>query len=148
MRLNGNTYRRVRRGGNLVKRNIGTNLPLATFRIQPVRTKRNRPSTCHSDRNEMEWRNLPKRQALPYAGYYCNLRRFLHSADAAVGMTYRRVLPFIHTGYICYVHGTAHSPFPTVSLKGPLFQPEYSKNQRRSPHSPDSQIAEAQLFEI
>ena len=42
---------------------------------------------CHPDRNAMEWRDLPKQQAFPYAGNFCNLGRFLHSADAAVGMT-------------------------------------------------------------
>ena len=36
----------------------------------------------------MEWRDLLKLQALSYASYYCNLSGFLHSADAAVGMTY------------------------------------------------------------
>ena len=115
----------------------------ATFRIQPVRSKRNHPSTCHSDRNEMEWRILPKWQALPYAGYYCNLRRFLHSADAAVGMTYRRVLPFIHTGYIRNVPGTAHRPFPTVSPKGGFFQPKgvvFVTLRGSAPHSESKSI--------
>ena len=37
---------------------------------------------------QAEWRNLLKLQALPYAGYLCYLGRFLHSADATVGMTY------------------------------------------------------------
>ena len=36
----------------------------------------------------MEWRDLPKQQILPYVGYFCNLGGFLHSACAAVGMTY------------------------------------------------------------
>ena len=35
----------------------------------------------------MKWRDLPKQQILPYVGYFCNLGGFLHSADAAVGMT-------------------------------------------------------------
>ena len=61
--------------------------------------------TRHPDRNEMERRDLPKLQTLPYVGNSCNLSRFLHSADAAVGMTNQRVLPFIHTGYICNVAG-------------------------------------------
>ena len=52
------------------------------------RLKCDHPSTCHPDRNEMEWRDLLKLQALPYAGYFCCLGRFLHSADATVGMTY------------------------------------------------------------
>ena len=30
----------------------------------------------------MEWRDLPKQQVLPYAGNFCNLGRFLHSACA------------------------------------------------------------------
>ena len=38
-----------------------------------------------SERSES--RNPPKQQVLPYVGYFCNLSRFLHSADAAVGMT-------------------------------------------------------------
>ena len=74
---------------------------------------------------------------------------FLHSADAAVGMTNLRggfvslhrlslqrfperhigrslrfrwwVVPFNRTGSICNAHGTAHRPFPTVSLKGITF---------------------------
>ena len=103
----------------------------------PVRTKRNHPPTCHPDRSETERRDLPKLQALPHAGYICNLGRFLHSADATVGMTYRRlvsyfhtgcvryaacgdessplhcVVPFIRTGYNRDAAGTAHRPFPT-----------------------------------
>ena len=50
--------------------------------------ERYHPPTCHPDRNEMEWRDLLKLQVFPYAGYYCNLSGFLHSADATVGMTY------------------------------------------------------------
>ena len=69
------------RGGILAARHVAT--------ITCV-VERNHPPTCHPDRNEMEWRDLPKLQALPYAGYYCNLSGFLHSADAAVGMTYQR----------------------------------------------------------
>ena len=44
-----------------------------TSRIQPVRTKRNHHSICHSDRNEMEWRNLPKLQVLSCGGSYSNV---------------------------------------------------------------------------
>ena len=47
----------------------------------------------------MEWRDLPKLQALPYAGCYCNLSGFLHSADATVGMTYRGVVSFCPHGF-------------------------------------------------
>ena len=36
---------------------------------------------------QSESRNPPKQQVLPYVGYFCNLSGFLHSADAAVGMT-------------------------------------------------------------
>ena len=49
--------------------------------------ERYHPPTCHPDRNEMEWRDLPKWQVFPYAGCFRYLGRFLHSADAAVGMT-------------------------------------------------------------
>ena len=42
----------------------------------------------------------------------------------------REVVPFIHTGYICDVAGTAHRPFPTVSLIRPGFQPSLFKNVR------------------
>ena len=59
--------------------------------------------TCHPDRNEMEWRDLLKWQVLPYAGNFCYLGRFLHSACAAVGMTFRGVVPFTHTGCFCNV---------------------------------------------
>ena len=77
-----------------------------------------------------ESRNLPKLQTLPCVGYYCNLSRFLHSACAAVGMTYRGVVPSIHTGYFCHVSGTAHRPFPTVSLKGVTIQPHRLYSER------------------
>ena len=60
---------------------------MTTQRIEPVWTKQNHPPTCHPDRNEMEWRDLLKWQSLPYAGNFCNLGRFLHSAFAPVGMT-------------------------------------------------------------
>ena len=46
--------------------------------------ERYHPPTCHPDRNEMEWRDLPKWQILPYVGNFCNLSGFLHSACAAV----------------------------------------------------------------
>ena len=65
----------------------------------------NHIQTCHPGQNEMKWRDLPKQQILPYVGYFCNLGRFLHSADAAVGMTCRYVISFIQTGYICNVAG-------------------------------------------
>ena len=32
-------------------------------------------------------------------------------------------IPFIHTGCIRHAPGTAHRPFPTVSLTRPVFQP-------------------------
>ena len=47
----------------------------------------------------------------------CNLGRFLDSLRS-LGMTYRQVVPFIHTGCIRRIPGTAHRPFPTVSLVG------------------------------
>ena len=37
------------------------------------------------------------------------------------------VMPFIPTGYIRCASGTAHRPFPTVSLTGPFFQPPWLK---------------------
>ena len=40
------------------------------------------------------------------------------------------VAPFLHTGCIRYAPGTAHRPFPTVSLIGTRFQPRCSKNGR------------------
>ena len=42
---------------------------------------------------------------------------------ATVGMTYQGAVPFTHTGYFCHVSGTAHRPFPTVSLVGGFVQP-------------------------
>ena len=40
------------------------------------------------------------------------------------------VVPFNHTGSIRDVPGTAHRPFPTVSLTRLLFQPTWFKNVR------------------
>ena len=42
--------------------------------------------------------------------------------------THRWVIPFIRTGCICSAPGTAHRPFPTVSLIGSFFEPTYSKS--------------------
>ena len=56
----------------------------------------------------------------PAQGKACNLSRFLDSLRS-LGMTCRGVVPFNHTGYIRYVPGTAHRPFPTVSLVGVRF---------------------------
>ena len=41
------------------------------------------------------------------------------------------VIPFIHTGYNCNVPGTAHRPFPTVSLMCPPFNPGVPKRPVR-----------------
>ena len=91
------------------------------------RLKCDHPSTCHPDRNEMEWRDLLKLQILPYAGYYCNLGGFLHSADAAVGMTYGGWCHSFTRGVFVTFPGTAHRPFPTVSLVGVFFNQRISK---------------------
>ena len=79
VRLNGTTHQCACRGRLLAARHV----PNTTCVVE-----RYHLSTCHPDRNEMEWRDLLKLQALPYAGYFCCLGRFLHSADATVGMTY------------------------------------------------------------
>ena len=96
------------------------------------------PPLCHPDRNEMEWRDLLKLQILPYAGYFCNLGGFLHSACAAVGMTCRDVAPIIHTGYICSgaspspgLHGGAPGSSSGSSQKG-LQGPGFEKWQALS----------------
>ena len=78
-----------------------------TAQKQPVRTKRNHLPTCHSERTNVS------RGIFPSSKFYLVLvllptwwippLRF-----AAVGMTYQRVLPFIHTGYICNVAGLSH----------------------------------------
>ena len=48
-----------------------------------TRWDKTEPPTDMSFRgSESESRNLPKWQILPCVGYYCNLGRFLHSADA------------------------------------------------------------------
>ncbi len=82
----------------------------------------NHIQTCHPDRNEMEWRDLPKLQILPCVGYFCNLRRFLHSADAAVGMTIsERSYEFAYCSYnmkrcpagASSVSPTGRASFPT-----------------------------------
>ncbi len=80
-------------------------------------------STCHPDRNEMEWRDLLKWQVLPYAGYHCYLGRFLHSAGATVGMTCRRgVVPFIPTGCIQDVAGGRLPPLHAQHLCAHCFR--------------------------
>ena len=72
-------------------------------------------STYHPDRSETEWRDLLKWQALPYAGYFCCLSGFLHSANAAVGMTCRWVVPFCpHRLYSKRCHGDESSPLHWV----------------------------------
>ena len=55
--------------------------------------------------------------------FFVQRGRFLHSADALVGMTYLGVVLFTRTGYIATFPGTARRPFPTVSLVGGFFQP-------------------------
>ena len=40
------------------------------------------------------------------------------------------VIPFIYTGDICHAPGTAHRPFPTVSLGGGTIQPHRLYSQR------------------
>ena len=84
----------------------------------------NHPPTCHPDRNEMEWRDLPKLQTLPYAGYSRYLGRFLHSA-CAQGLNDIPERWFCLSTQVVFATspGTAHRPFPTVSLVGGSIQP-------------------------
>ena len=44
------------------------------------------------------------------------------------GITSGRCPPELQRGYTRKVPGTAHRPFPTVSLIGPFFQPTHPKN--------------------
>ena len=58
---------------------------------------------------------------------------FLHSACATVGMTKRgNVFWYYRKQFRPFTCGTAHRPFPTVSLKGGRFQPGCSKDGRYS----------------
>ena len=75
------------------------------------------PIDMSSRGSECESRDLPKLQSLPCVGCFCNLSRFLGSLRS-LGMTYRGVARVVRTGYICNASGTAHRPFPTVSLEG------------------------------
>ena len=85
----------------------GGNLPPATWQKQPVWL--NDTTSRHvipSERSES--RNPLKQQILPCVGTFLLRRRFLHSADAPVGMTYRGGISFIPTG--CNCHGASPSP--------------------------------------
>ena len=59
------------------------------------------------------------------------------------------VIPFNRRGYIRYAPGTAHRPFPTVSLVGLIFQPAQFKNVRFLPSAdkpePPSKTQNCQL---
>ena len=126
----------------------------ATFRIQPVGLNGTTPRhVIPRERMRVE----ESSQVADFILWWFFHRRggFLHSADAAVGMTYRGVVPLIRTGYmrnvaggrlpplrahrwavpfnrrgsIREVPGTAHRPFPTVSLVGSFFEPTYFKSR-------------------
>ncbi len=82
-----------------------------------------------SERSES--RNPPKWQILPCGGTFLPRGGFLHSANAAVGMTkWGDVSGFYRKQFRPSTCGTAHRPFPTVSLGGGHFQPTYSKDER------------------
>ena len=64
---------------------------------------------------------------------------FLHSADATVGMTKMGdVFWYYQKQFRPFGRGTAHRPFPTVSLLGGFFQPHglYSKRGGRQIAAP------------
>ena len=90
-----------------------------------------RSPICHSERTGSEPRNLPKWQVLLCGGTFLLRRRFLHSACAAVGMTYGGTcLVFIGNNSVLKRGGTAHRPFPTVSLVGGTVQHHGLYSQR------------------
>ena len=76
----------------------------------------------------MEWRDLPKQQILPYAGYFCYLSGFLHSADAAVGMTYLGG-GFVYPHRLYLQRGGRQIAAPTDTPGGiPFNRTGYSRN--------------------
>ena len=82
-----------------------------------------------SERSES--RNPPKQQVLSCGGSVLLRGGFLHSACAPVGMTQRGdVSGFCWEQFRPFRCGTAHRPFPTVSLVGGRFQPGCSKDGR------------------
>ena len=68
-----------------------------------------------------------------HCSYNAERRTAPHPPPMAVPLPRRGrscVIPFIYTGDICHAPGTAHRPFPTVSLTRPLFQPTWFKSAR------------------
>ena len=78
VRVNGTTHQRARRGGNL---------PPATFRIQPVRMNDTTPRhVIPSERKRVE--ESSRVASFILCWFFPQRGGFLHSAGAAVGMTY------------------------------------------------------------
>ena len=108
----------------------------------PRAVERYHISTCHPDRNEMEWRDLPKLQALPYAGYFCNLGGFLHSAFAKglndIRFNVSTDSPTVSTAFHAAPRPSSGSPRRTSSPQGKLLYrafgcrilPEHSAKRR------------------
>ena len=95
----------------------------ATFRIQPVRTKRNHPSTCHPDRVKRA-EGSTQVASFPLWWFLYQRGGFLHSANATVGMTdvfalvvtnsnVQRIWRQICRRYIAWYHSTAQVIFAT-----------------------------------
>ena len=79
-------------------------------------------------------------QAVPYGfagGWYRLITQVVFAAcHGDESSPLHCVVPFNRTGYICHAPGTAHRPFPTVSLVGGTVQPQKLYMQR-----PGRQIA-------
>ena len=79
-------------------------------------------------------------QAVPYGfagGWYRLITQVVFAAcHGDESSPLHCVVPFNRTGYICHAPGTAHRPFPTVSLVGGTVQPHKLYMQR-----PGRQIA-------
>ena len=84
----------------------------------------------------------------PTQGKTCCLRRFLGSLRS-LGMTCRWVVPVVRRGCIGDVSGTAHRPFPTVSLRGTFFYTTSSKKRTRpSPENCQLSTVNCQLSTV
>ena len=111
-------------------------LPPATFRIQPVWLNgaaqcsggnlppwifefvtTNKKTYVIPTAASAEWRN-PPRWIMNQHKIKLATREDSSTRLRSLGMTWRGVVPFNRTGCICHAPGTAHRPFPTVSLVG------------------------------
>ena len=100
------------------------------------RIRRNVPTFCHSDRSVSGVEESTTLVKEPTQGKICNSRRFLGSLRS-LGMTYRYVIPFNHTGYNRNVAGGRLPPLHTQPLCAYC---SYNEKRRTAPHPPPTAV--------